>query len=62
VVVWAKRRWREKKDNDLGPYEAHLVKIYGPKGEVLKNILVEGEEAHELSSQEVDEEARKRLP
>jgi len=45
IVGWAaKRRWRSKNGPD------QLVHIYGPNGEVVKMIYVEGEEAHEVST------------
>jgi hypothetical protein len=44
VLDWARRRWRKSERRD------HLVTIYGPNGEVLKRMHVEGEEPHELST------------
>lgn len=44
ILGWARRRWRRTERRD------HLVQIFGPSGEVLKSIHIEGEEPHELST------------
>jgi hypothetical protein len=62
IVMWAKKRWKDKKDKDENSveHEDHLVQIHGPNGEVLKSVYVEDNKTHELSSRRDLRRAEKR--